>query len=71
MQRAQWPAFWTVVENGWPTGGEIDIIEGANAPPQRFSQAWNATGNITAAASSLLSRDTASLHTAGTCSLNQ
>ncbi|KAI0730351.1 concanavalin A-like lectin/glucanase domain-containing protein [Fomitopsis betulina] len=28
---ATWPAFWTLSQRGpWPTGGEIDIIEGVN-----------------------------------------
>ncbi|TFK45227.1 endo-1,3(4)-beta-glucanase-like protein [Heliocybe sulcata] len=31
-----WPAAWEVQEDGWPAGGEVDILEGANdvAPNQ-------------------------------------
>ena len=25
---ATWPAFWTLTTGSWPSGGEIDIIEG-------------------------------------------
>lgn len=27
---ATWPAFWTCTRGNWPSGGEIDIAEGAN-----------------------------------------
>lgn len=27
---ATWPAFWTCTNDRWPSGGEIDIVEGAN-----------------------------------------
>ena len=31
---ATWPAFWTLSQRGpWPTGGEIDIIEGLSPLP--------------------------------------
>ncbi|KAK1924448.1 concanavalin A-like lectin/glucanase domain-containing protein [Papiliotrema laurentii] len=41
-----WPAWWTVVKNGWPKGGEIDIIEGANAYPSLNSASYNATSSV-------------------------
>jgi hypothetical protein len=25
-----WPAIWEVKEDGWPAGGEVDIVEGVN-----------------------------------------
>jgi len=32
-----WPAFWTYSQQGpWPTGGEIDIIEGVHEAEQNF-----------------------------------
>jgi len=34
---ATWPAFWTLSQEGpWPTGGEIDIIEGVNEADQNL-----------------------------------
>ena len=41
----QWPAFWTVVDDEWPVGGEIDIIEGDNGAPTLISIAWNASSS--------------------------
>ena len=34
---AVWPAFWMVGPSPWPTGGEIDIIEGVNDQPRDAS----------------------------------
>ncbi|KAL7421539.1 hypothetical protein Q5752_003308 [Cryptotrichosporon argae] len=63
-----WPAFWTVVESGWPKGGEIDIIEGTNALPSLYSAAWNAS-SLGANATTAIPYDVASLHTSSTCAL--
>lgn len=68
-----WPAWWTTVLDGWPRGGEIDIIEGANSLPTPFGTAWNAT----AAAGALrpptgkMTRNVASLHTNDNCYAEQ
>nr|WP_294782199.1 glycoside hydrolase [uncultured Flavobacterium sp.] len=36
-----WPAFWTVQEDGWPTFGEIDIMEGYSFAPNASRFASN------------------------------
>ncbi|WVW83683.1 hypothetical protein I302_105704 [Kwoniella bestiolae CBS 10118] len=50
-----WPAWWTVTKSGWPKGGEIDILEGANG------LATNPNPMI---------YNAAALHTSDTCALN-
>lgn len=67
----QWPAFWTTTENDWPAGGEIDIIEGANALPAVNSAAYNATIGLTSPLIDTLpnTRATSSLHTSPGCLL--
>ena len=30
---AQWPSFWTLTNQNWPDGGEVDIIEGLCVQP--------------------------------------
>jgi len=65
----QWPAWWTVVHEGWPKGGEIDIIEGANALPTPNGRAWNATNPTTPTDTYQLNENAASLHIQGTCQL--
>lgn len=32
-----WPAYWLVDERGWPTWGEIDIIEGVNLQSRNWA----------------------------------
>jgi hypothetical protein len=69
---SQWPAFWTVVNKGWPGGGEIDIIEGANAYPSQYSTAWNVTNAIgfrNASAGYPPTSDVVSLHTESDCGI--
>ncbi|TYJ51917.1 hypothetical protein B9479_007496 [Cryptococcus floricola] len=63
-----WPAFWTVTKNGWPVGGEIDILEGANGLPVQYSSAWNATTGISANATGQ-TVNTVALHTSDTCTI--
>ncbi|WVR07219.1 hypothetical protein IAU60_004260 [Kwoniella sp. DSM 27419] len=63
-----WPAFWTVVKDGWPKGGEIDIIEGANGLPLNGSAAWQATTGL-AANPSPPTYNVAALHTSDYCTI--
>ncbi|KAJ9112832.1 hypothetical protein QFC20_002160 [Naganishia adeliensis] len=64
-----WPAYWTTTEHHWPKGGEIDILEGANALPVENSTAWTATANLKAPTTGSLppNADTSSLHTNPKC----
>jgi hypothetical protein len=69
----QWPAWWTTVKDGWPKGGEIDIIEGANTYPQLYSTSYNATaaaGFTNATAGYPIQNDVASLHIDQQCYLS-
>ncbi|KAJ9104230.1 hypothetical protein QFC19_004047 [Naganishia cerealis] len=67
-----WPAYWTTTEHGWPAGGEIDILEGANALPVINSTAWTATTNLKSPSLNTLppNADTSSLHTSSGCFLS-
>jgi hypothetical protein len=61
------------VKNGWPKGGEIDIIEGANAYPSVNSASYNATSSVglkTPVAGYPPTQDVASLHVASSCNLD-
>ncbi|GHJ86773.1 hypothetical protein NliqN6_3175 [Naganishia liquefaciens] len=64
-----WPAYWTTTEHHWPRGGEIDILEGANALPVINSTAWTATTNLKSPTLNTLppNADTSSLHTNPKC----
>ena len=40
--QGMWPAFWLVPSHvGWPTGGEIDILEGYGSNPNKVSSAYH------------------------------
>ncbi|OCF74832.1 hypothetical protein I204_05214 [Kwoniella mangroviensis CBS 8886] len=64
-----WPAWWTVTKSGWPKGGEIDILEGANGLPLSGSAAYNATTGLSANPDPMI-YNAAALHTSDTCALN-
>jgi len=62
------------VKSGWPKGGEIDIIEGANAYPGLGSSAYSAmeeAGLKNATAGYPVTSNVASLHLKDSCSLDQ
>ena len=41
-----WPAFWTANLNNWPSGGEIDILEGVNQDAANHIALHTTTGCI-------------------------
>ncbi|KAK8864224.1 hypothetical protein IAR55_001470 [Kwoniella newhampshirensis] len=63
-----WPAFWTVTKDGWPVGGEIDILEGANGLPLPGSAAFEATTGLSNTSLPQIA-NVAALHTSQTCDL--
>ena len=61
------------MKDGWPKGGEIDIIESANAYPVPGSSAYNAmesAGLNNVSSGYPLTSDVASLHLKSSCSLD-
>lgn len=75
-----WPAAWTTTTTNWPYGGEIDVLEGANANSNASINALRALGLVTngsifaanastPANTAFSGLDTISLHTAPSCPL--
>lgn len=57
------------MKSGWPVGGEIDFLEGANGLPTKYSSTWDATTGLASNANGT-TVNTVALYTSDTCSIS-